>query len=45
MLAGLCRATWPPPDRGQHTIASAQTCADFFYDEYPLAVFIDGPHT
>ena len=32
------------PDRGQHTIASAETCADFFYDEYQLAVFIDGPH-
>jgi len=32
------------PDRGQHTIASAQTCADFFYDDYQLAVFIDGPH-
>ena len=32
------------PDRGQHTIASAETCADFFYDDYQLAVFIDGPH-
>lgn len=32
------------PDRGQHTIATAQTCADFFYDDYQLAVFIDGPH-
>ncbi len=32
------------PDRGQHTIASANTCADFFYDDYNLAVFIDGPH-
>lgn len=32
------------PDRGQHVIASAQTCADFFYDDYSLAVFIDGPH-
>lgn len=32
------------PDRGQHTIASAQTCADFFYDDYQLAIFIDGPH-
>ena len=32
------------PDRGQHTVASANTCADFFYDDYNLAVFIDGPH-
>jgi very-short-patch-repair endonuclease len=32
------------PDRGQHTIASAGTCADFFYDDYQLAVFIDDPH-
>lgn len=32
------------PDRGQHRIAAAQTCADFFYDDYRLAVFIDGPH-
>jgi very-short-patch-repair endonuclease len=32
------------PDRGQRTIASASTCADFFYDDYNLAVFIDGPH-
>ena len=32
------------PDRGQHTITTAGTCADFFYDDYQLAVFIDGPH-
>ena len=32
------------PDRGQHTIAKAETCADFFYDDYQLAIFIDGPH-
>jgi hypothetical protein len=32
------------PDRGQHTIAQARTSADFFYDEYQLAVFIDGSH-
>ncbi|MFA7238758.1 MAG: DEAD/DEAH box helicase [Sulfuricellaceae bacterium] len=32
------------PDRGQHTIATAETCADFFYDDYQLAIFIDGPH-
>jgi hypothetical protein len=30
----LCRCQWPSkPDRGQHTIASANTCADFFYDD------------
>jgi very-short-patch-repair endonuclease len=32
------------PDRGQHTIAAANCCADFFYDDLNLAVFIDGPH-
>lgn len=32
------------PDRGQHTIPGAKACADFFYDELNLAVFIDGPH-
>jgi hypothetical protein len=32
------------PDRGQHTISAAKACADFFYDEFNLAVFIDGPH-
>ena len=32
------------PDRAQHTIESAHTCSDFFYDDYNLVVFIDGPH-
>jgi len=32
------------PDRGQHTISAAGTCADFYYDDLNLAVFIDGPH-
>lgn len=32
------------PDRGQYTISSAETCADFFYEDYQLVVFIDGPH-
>lgn len=32
------------PDRGQHVIEAAHTCADFFYDDFNLAVFIDGPH-
>lgn len=32
------------PDRGQHTIAGANVCADFFYDDLNLAVFIDGPY-
>lgn len=32
------------PDRGQHTIAGANACADFFYDDLNLAVFVDGPH-
>jgi Lhr-like helicase/very-short-patch-repair endonuclease len=32
------------PDRAQHTIASAHACSDFFYDDFNLVVFIDGPH-
>lgn len=32
------------PDRAQHTLESAHTCSDFFYDDYNLVVFIDGPH-
>lgn len=32
------------PDRAQHTLAAAGVNADFFYDDYNLAVFIDGPH-
>ena len=31
------------PDRAQHTLTAANVCADFFYDDYNLAVFIDGP--
>ena len=32
------------PDRAQHTLTAAGVNADFFYDDYSLAVFIDGPH-
>lgn len=32
------------PDRAQHTLVAAGVNADFFYDDYNLAVFIDGPH-
>ena len=32
------------PDRAQHTLTAAGVNADFYYDEYSLAVFIDGPH-
>ncbi len=32
------------PDRGQQRIEAAGVCADFFYDDLNLAVFIDGPH-
>jgi very-short-patch-repair endonuclease len=32
------------PDRGQHNIPGASACADFFYDDLNLAVFVDGPH-
>ncbi len=31
------------PDHGQHVIAGAGVCADFFYEDLNLAVFIDGP--
>jgi len=32
------------PDRGQETIARCNTCADFFYEDWKAAIFIDGPH-
>lgn len=32
------------PDRGQETIARCNTCADFYYEEWKAAIFIDGPH-
>lgn len=32
------------PDRAQHTLVAAGVNADFFYDDYNLAIFIDGPH-
>lgn len=32
------------PDRAQHTLSAAGVNADFFYDDFNLAVFIDGPH-
>lgn len=32
------------PDRAQHTIVVAGVNADFYYDDFNLAVFIDGPH-
>ncbi|ARL49461.1 helicase superfamily protein [Burkholderia pseudomallei] len=32
------------PDRGQESIARCNTMADFFYEDWKGAVFIDGPH-
>ena len=32
------------PDRGQESIARCNTKADFFYEDWKAAVFIDGPH-
>ncbi|WP_125026443.1 DUF559 domain-containing protein [Ralstonia solanacearum] len=32
------------PDRAQHSLPAAGVNADFFYDDFNLAVFIDGPH-
>jgi len=42
-LAHVAEHGYRKPDHGQHTIAAAGTCADFFYDDLHLAVFIDGP--
>jgi len=43
-LAYVSERGYRKPDRGQHTIAAASCCADFFYDDLQLAIFIDGPH-
>jgi len=32
------------PDRGQETIERCQTCADFYYQDWKAAIYIDGPH-
>ena len=32
------------PDSGQHTIERCTTSADFFYQDWKAAIFIDGPH-
>lgn len=32
------------PDRGQESIARCNTKADFFYEDWKAAIFIDGPH-
>jgi superfamily II DNA/RNA helicase len=31
------------PDRGQVTIDRCMTCADFYYDDWKAAIYIDGP--
>ncbi|MFX1715551.1 DEAD/DEAH box helicase [Paraburkholderia sp. A1RO-5L] len=43
-LAHVAENGYRKPDHGQYTIGTAGTCADFFYDDLHLAVFIDGPH-
>jgi len=43
-LAHVERHGHRKPDRAQHLIEAAGTRADFFYDDFQLAVFIDGPH-
>lgn len=32
------------PDRGQETIERCNTCADYYYEDWKAAIFIDGPH-
>lgn len=32
------------PDRGQETIERCNTTADFYYEDWKAAIFIDGPH-
>ena len=43
-LDHVCEHGLRKPDRGQHTIPGASACADFFYDDLNLVVFVDGPH-
>ena len=43
-LDHLAEHGYRKPDRGQFTIRGASACADFFYDDLNLAVFVDGPH-
>lgn len=32
------------PDRGQENIPQCRTCADFYYEDWKAAIYIDGPH-
>ncbi|WP_153146444.1 DEAD/DEAH box helicase [Dechloromonas sp. H13] len=32
------------PDRGQESIPECNTCADFFYEDWKAAIYVDGPH-
>lgn len=41
-LDHVAEHSYRKPDRGQHNIPGARACADFFYDDLNLAVFIDG---
>ena len=43
-LAHVTDNGYRKPDHGQHMIAAATTCADFFYEDLHLVVYIDGPH-
>lgn len=32
------------PDSGQHTIERCHTSADYYYEDWKAAIFVDGPH-
>jgi very-short-patch-repair endonuclease len=42
-LAHIEAQGYRPPDRGQETISRCNTCADFYYEDWKAAIFIDGP--
>lgn len=43
-LAHVDAQGYRKPDRGQESIPQCRTCADFYYEDWKAAIFIDGPH-
>jgi very-short-patch-repair endonuclease len=43
-LAYVREHSYRLPDKGQHIIERCQASADYFYEDWKAAIFVDGPH-
>ena len=43
-LAYVKKNAYRMPDKSQYRIERCETCADYFYEDWKAAIFIDGPH-